>query len=194
MSNMEGTRVRAPNFNKYEVEMLIELIQKYKHIIENKKTDGVSLKEKDATWRLIADEFGHLPGVTQRTYVNLKTAYENLKRKARRDSANDKLEKYKTGGGIGGPSKLDEIGERILDIIKPTVPVKATYDSDAAYGEPITSQGMNSTSSPTDTTEPTVRRTPSPIAVLEDIVNVSNVIVEVSAQLPFIIIFNKRHD
>ncbi|XP_069672712.1 myb/SANT-like DNA-binding domain-containing protein 3 [Periplaneta americana] len=173
MSVMEGNRVRAPNFNKYEVEILIELIQKYKHIIENKKTDGVSLKEKDATWRKIANEFGHLPGITQRTYENLKTAYENLKTKARRDSANDRLEKYKTDGGIGGPSKLDEIGERILDIIKPSVPVKSTYDSDAAYGEPITSQGMNSTSSTTGTTAPTLRRMPSPIpvAVVEDIVN-----------------------
>ncbi|KAJ4434963.1 hypothetical protein ANN_23535 [Periplaneta americana] len=54
-------RLRAPNFSRYEVEMLIELVEKYKHIIENKKTDGVSLKEKDATWQKIAEEFSHLP-------------------------------------------------------------------------------------------------------------------------------------
>ncbi|KAJ4440807.1 hypothetical protein ANN_10653 [Periplaneta americana] len=42
-------RMRGTNFSSFEKELLIELVNKYKEIIECKKTDGLKIKEKDET-------------------------------------------------------------------------------------------------------------------------------------------------
>jgi hypothetical protein len=43
-------RDRAKNFTEEEKEMLIELVNSFKHIFENKETDGVTCKQKDRAW------------------------------------------------------------------------------------------------------------------------------------------------
>ena len=42
----EKKRKRSSNFSKFEGEVLVDLAMKYKNIIENKRTDGVTIKKK----------------------------------------------------------------------------------------------------------------------------------------------------
>jgi len=51
MDSNEVKRCRNVNFNKREEELLVELVTTHKHVLENKKTDAVVWKEKEACWK-----------------------------------------------------------------------------------------------------------------------------------------------
>lgn len=50
-------RKRSPNYSPDEKLLLINICNKYKHIIENKKTDTVSWKHKEDAWLKISLDF-----------------------------------------------------------------------------------------------------------------------------------------
>jgi hypothetical protein len=55
----EKKRARAPNFSPDEKVALLNLIKKYSHIIENKKTDAVTWQDKSkALGEIIKKEIG----------------------------------------------------------------------------------------------------------------------------------------
>lgn len=56
-SDIPPKRKRNINFTSSEEELLVELVDKYKHIIENKKTDMIMWKEKKACWEKLTKEF-----------------------------------------------------------------------------------------------------------------------------------------
>ncbi|EFN65156.1 hypothetical protein EAG_05791, partial [Camponotus floridanus] len=47
---------RAPNCHEEKL-VLVSLIKKYKLIIENKRTDAVSVRDKEEAWLKILDEY-----------------------------------------------------------------------------------------------------------------------------------------
>lgn len=55
-------RKRSANFSQFENDILIDIITKYKQVIENKKTDGISIKEKDETWKKVEADFNSIAG------------------------------------------------------------------------------------------------------------------------------------
>ncbi|KAJ3640355.1 hypothetical protein Zmor_003657 [Zophobas morio] len=78
---MAEKRTRAPNFSKEEKLLLLQLAEKHKHILECKKTDGVTWREKDLCWKNIMVQFNaSTPALVQRTDENLKKLYENIKK------------------------------------------------------------------------------------------------------------------
>ncbi|XP_046985889.1 myb/SANT-like DNA-binding domain-containing protein 3 [Schistocerca americana] len=130
---MENKR-RTPNFSKYEIDVLLELVGANASVLENKKTDGCSLKEKQAMWSHMEAQFNSTPGVTKRSCDRLKTCYENMKRRLRKDLAEEKVEVYKTGGGK--PTQKTTIHDRakLLEIVGSSMkPLKNAYDSDAQF-------------------------------------------------------------
>jgi len=62
---------RAVNMTAAEKETLVELALKYRTVIECKRTDAVTAREKEAVWRTIADEFNATAGFP-RTHQQLK--------------------------------------------------------------------------------------------------------------------------
>ncbi|KAK4882207.1 hypothetical protein RN001_005526 [Aquatica leii] len=66
-------------FTPDEKLSLQELVLKYKHILENKKSGFVSVLKKKQTWETLALEFNSLPHVTQRDQISLKKCWENIK-------------------------------------------------------------------------------------------------------------------
>ncbi|XP_069684686.1 myb/SANT-like DNA-binding domain-containing protein 3 [Periplaneta americana] len=126
-------RKRSANFSQFENDILIDIITKYKQVIENKKTDGISIKEKDETWKKVEADFNSIAGVTLRNHENLKTYYENVKRKTRKMYAEEKVQLYKTGGGSFKPSSSGSM-EKVMALIEPTInPLPNQHDSDAPY-------------------------------------------------------------
>lgn len=93
-------RIRSPNLLKSEKEVLMDLVQEHFRIIENKKTDAVSVQEKNDEWDKIATGFNATSLVYHRTAENLKSAWENLKKTAKKAGAAQKGEIFKTGKEI----------------------------------------------------------------------------------------------
>lgn len=71
-------RKRSPNFSAEEKLFLVEVAAKYKSIIENKKTDAVSVRSKLEAWVKVATEFNSNSTV-YRTETQLRVCYDNIK-------------------------------------------------------------------------------------------------------------------
>jgi len=67
----EKVSKRAANMTVAEKETLVELALKYRSVVECKRTDTVTAREKEAVWKTIADEFNATAGVP-RTHQQLK--------------------------------------------------------------------------------------------------------------------------
>jgi len=50
-------RTRAANMSTVEKSLLVELVMKYRNIIDNKRTDALTAKAKDDGWKALAEEF-----------------------------------------------------------------------------------------------------------------------------------------
>ncbi|KAI4469770.1 hypothetical protein MML48_1g19026 [Holotrichia oblita] len=125
-------RVRSVNFTESEKEVLVLIINKYKDIVENKKTDNVSNSEKTTAWQNIAKEFNsQSPNFVTRSVESLKKYYDNLKKGMRKRAARERSEMYKTGGGKADTniSKGDEL---LLSLInkKTIYGYESPWDSD----------------------------------------------------------------
>lgn len=110
-------RDRSANFTLEETRILADLVVKYSRVIENKKTDSVTWKEKDQIWSKLTDEFNVLCLNGHRTSKILRTKYETIKRNIKKKKANNKCEIYKTGGGAANTMPYTDYEEKILPII-----------------------------------------------------------------------------
>ncbi|KAK4885447.1 hypothetical protein RN001_001718 [Aquatica leii] len=127
-------RERAGNFTESEKEIMTSITSKYFSIIENKKTDAITIKQKTETWERIADEFNSSANNVKRTGLQLKNAYNNLKKRLKKENAEDKIELYKTGGGVAPLPKMTEEKSRLLSLLQPQLePVKSRFDSTANF-------------------------------------------------------------
>lgn len=114
---------RSPNFAPQEKHLLVTIIaNNYTDIIENKKTNQVSVTEKGHTWRKIEDQFNASSnsGIF-RSWQNLKLLYENQKKEIKKKKAEEKIEIFKTGGGppativIDSEKDTDEVLASIIN-------------------------------------------------------------------------------
>ncbi|KAI4455443.1 hypothetical protein MML48_9g00000487 [Holotrichia oblita] len=123
-------RVRSSNFNKEEELLLLEEILKFKSVIECKTTNKLSLGDKENAWQKIAASF-NAKNLQARSVEQIKTKYDNLKAKARKEVAMLKLSRTGTGGGPG-VGELDCVVEAVLKIInfKTVVGLQNKYDND----------------------------------------------------------------
>ncbi|XP_072390492.1 uncharacterized protein [Diabrotica undecimpunctata] len=129
---MEKVNKRV-NFSSQEKEELISLVSKYKDILENKKTNGVSAKDKDAAWEKLSFEFNSKGLNTFRSKEQLKKYWANLKQLERQAAANIKINRFKTGGGPFQPQ--NEPDETVLEIInfKTVTGLENPYDDEAVW-------------------------------------------------------------
>ncbi|XP_069694751.1 myb/SANT-like DNA-binding domain-containing protein 3 [Periplaneta americana] len=124
---------RGKNFDDFEKNFLIELIADYKHIIENKKTDSVTVRTENKAWEEIAIKYNASCRTGPRSAKQLHALYNCMKKAARKDLNRDKMERYKTGGGVFIPN-LSETGSKIINLLQPQFkPLDTAYDSSAQY-------------------------------------------------------------
>ncbi|XP_022200670.2 myb/SANT-like DNA-binding domain-containing protein 4 isoform X2 [Nilaparvata lugens] len=127
---MAEKRERGPNFTEMEKSQLLEIVLKYKDIIENKKTDKVSLLTKNNTWKRINKEYNAIQRSTGiRELKTLKALYECLKAKARKDKAAERIETMKTGRG-SCTSSMGELSSRLIrELGEQFQPLQNEFDS-----------------------------------------------------------------
>jgi hypothetical protein len=84
---------RSSNFTEAESLLLESLVHKYKHILENKKTDAISNAEKEMCWSNLAKEYNSsCPSpYIQRDAKVLKLKHFNIKKKTKQKCAENKV-------------------------------------------------------------------------------------------------------
>ncbi|XP_055851302.1 uncharacterized protein LOC129915671 [Episyrphus balteatus] len=97
---MAEKRKRNPNFSNHEKSILLQCVSEEKNIVENKKTDGTTWKEKEQAWVRITNSFNALSGgACYRTTEALKKLYIVYKKDVRKEAAAEKFSALQTGGG-----------------------------------------------------------------------------------------------
>ena len=82
---------RSKNYTELEKIRLLEIVDEYKNIILNKKTDNGSVREKNKAWDEVAQQFNAVAQTGNRTGGQLKLLYDSIRRKVKRDIQNDKV-------------------------------------------------------------------------------------------------------
>lgn len=111
-------RKRHKNFTDRETVALISLISQKKHIIENKKTDSLTNKDKLEAWKQIAQAFNATCSGEARSADCLKKYWDNKKRMVRKLKGDERKEVLLTGGGPP-PDKKEPYMDLILSIVDP---------------------------------------------------------------------------
>ncbi|CAK1554589.1 unnamed protein product [Leptosia nina] len=128
---MDKKRERASNFDKAETRLLTEMVTKYKYIIENKKTDAVTNKDKEAAWGKIASSFNATTsGTATRSSKTLKLKYEAIKKATKKKMFCHRQELYRTGGGPSYAPDFDDVEEKVLALCSNITGLEARNDSD----------------------------------------------------------------
>ncbi|KAF5273239.1 hypothetical protein FQA39_LY07570 [Lamprigera yunnana] len=127
-------RERSGNFTEADRDLLTTIVAQYFAIIENKKSDSLTIKQKNEAWDKVAEDFNCATNNLKRTGSQLRNAYNNLKKKLKKESAEDKIEIYKTGGGVALSQKMTEEKSRLLSLLQPQMePIQSRFDSSANY-------------------------------------------------------------
>ncbi|XP_077513234.1 myb/SANT-like DNA-binding domain-containing protein 3 [Amblyomma americanum] len=134
---MEKTEKGKINFSRVERDLLLDLVDKHKAVLENKRTDAVSVARKRKEWELIETQFNSSHNVSPRTWLQLKKCWENWKNKWRKAKADDNREIFKTGGGSAAPSQLTEDLQRVGSVASHMgVRLANPFDSDRHQADP----------------------------------------------------------
>lgn len=115
-SNNKGCIKRTTNFTKSEENYLLQLIKKYGHILENKRTDSASNQNKNEAWLKVTREFNS-SDTTYRSLQVLKNKYLNMKKKTLKGFSEEKRDTYLTGGGPPVPWHDTETDQDIREIL-----------------------------------------------------------------------------
>lgn len=85
MKQNSKKRIRSVNFTRKECELIVDLVIKYKHIVENRRSDAATWKAKEAAWEKIKEEYNKILGNEIRTTQSIRSKYESLKKNARKE-------------------------------------------------------------------------------------------------------------
>ncbi|XP_045471645.1 uncharacterized protein LOC123678577 isoform X2 [Harmonia axyridis] len=137
-------RKRGPIFTIEDKNILVDIVEKYYHIIENKKTDNQTVNSKNYCWETqISTEYNSGASCPRSTAV-LKTCWKNLKAEERKVAANERQARIKTGGGLKEYVAVDTIIFRVIDLIRPTaVGLINPHDTDSVLGNTMSQNEDN---------------------------------------------------
>ncbi|KAE8739091.1 hypothetical protein FOCC_FOCC015414 [Frankliniella occidentalis] len=137
----EDKRERTPNFTESEKDLLVAIVYEFRVVLESKKTDALTTKEKNETWELAAQAFNSRSGFVTRSAKNLKNLWGNLKGLAKAAASQQKSETFKTGGGS---SKARDLSPRELQILEITresgTGLESAFDGDRSSSSAVQQQ------------------------------------------------------
>ncbi|XP_018097136.1 myb/SANT-like DNA-binding domain-containing protein 3 isoform X4 [Xenopus laevis] len=97
---MQNNEVLKPAkyFSELEKSVLLALVEKYKYVLECKKSDARTIALKQRTWQALAHEYNSQPSVSLRDFKQLKKCWENIKARTKKIMAHERREKGKLFG------------------------------------------------------------------------------------------------
>ncbi|CAH1110030.1 unnamed protein product [Psylliodes chrysocephalus] len=107
---------RAPNYSVKEKSLLLNILYDSKNIIENKKTDSTTWREKDEAWQNITNIFNSQTVDCPRSKDSLRKYY-NIKKSVRKEVLKEKLQIKQTGGRVAEKTEEDCTKDLVLGLI-----------------------------------------------------------------------------
>ncbi|XP_046404418.1 myb/SANT-like DNA-binding domain-containing protein 3 isoform X1 [Ischnura elegans] len=90
---------RMVRLTREETKLLVDIIVKHQEVLESKKTDALSNAKKAKAWLDVQEEFNSNEFVRKRTAKQLRKSWDNLKMRKRKELADERQERMRTGGG-----------------------------------------------------------------------------------------------
>ncbi|XP_072268113.1 myb/SANT-like DNA-binding domain-containing protein 3 isoform X3 [Pyxicephalus adspersus] len=106
----------AKYFSELEKNVLLALVEKYKYVLECKKSDARTIALKQRTWQALAHEYNSQPSVSLRDFKQLKKCWENIKARTRKIMAHERREKVMRCG-LGSSNIKEKVASMIPDQI-----------------------------------------------------------------------------
>ncbi|KAF2879569.1 hypothetical protein ILUMI_26594 [Ignelater luminosus] len=125
----ESSRIWGSNFTKEEELSLLNIIAKYKNIVECKNSNKITTKQREEAWINIETEFNSCN--RHRTLHQIKSKFDNLKTAARKYAYCNKENLNITGGRPSGNLE-NVVYDKMLEIInnKTVIGLENPYDDD----------------------------------------------------------------
>ncbi|XP_032689753.1 uncharacterized protein LOC116853014 isoform X2 [Odontomachus brunneus] len=100
MSCKEKSTLINKHYTLIERKIFLQILEKYKHVVEIKKSDAITLKDKDIAQNEICETYNQSALICQeRTVQQLKKLWANLKQSQRDALTKEKQSCLATGGG-----------------------------------------------------------------------------------------------
>lgn len=104
---MSPQRIRSVNFTPQEIILLVDIVTKYKEVLENRHADSVCWKQKNLSWEEITNEFNEKNGNVHRDTKTLRLKYDCLKREVRNKVTRNKIDLNSTCNSGNKPMLLN---------------------------------------------------------------------------------------
>ncbi|NXL04426.1 MSD3 protein, partial [Mesembrinibis cayennensis] len=133
----------AKYFSEVEKSVLLALVEKYKYVLECKKSDARTIALKQRTWQALAHEYNSQPSVSLRDFKQLKKCWENIKARTKKIMAHERREKVKRS--ISPLINTHIIGKEKIASIMPEQMyfLQSPPEEDSEYQPDASSQGIN---------------------------------------------------
>ncbi|GFR19501.1 hypothetical protein TNCT_179481 [Trichonephila clavata] len=120
------------------MELLVNLVEKYKHIINCNITKNADFnKKKEEAWDSLTTDF-NAASLCKRSRHQLQNKFENIKKESKKKKSSDKVEMFKTGGGT--PNLLStSLDERLAAMGALIKPLPCRFDCDHEYETAVSS-------------------------------------------------------
>ncbi|XP_045696589.1 tomoregulin-1 isoform X3 [Phyllostomus hastatus] len=131
----------AKYFSELEKSILLALVEKYKYVLECKKSDARTIALKQRTWQALAHEYNSQPSVSLRDFKQLKKCWENIKARTKKIMAHERREKVKRSvspllsSHVLGKEKIAGMLPEQLYFLQSPPEEEAEYHPDAAAPE-----------------------------------------------------------
>ncbi|XP_077348084.1 myb/SANT-like DNA-binding domain-containing protein 3 isoform X1 [Lithobates pipiens] len=137
---MQNNEVLKPAkyFSELEKNVLLALVEKYKYVLECKKSDARTIALKQRTWQALAHEYNSQPSVSLRDFKQLKKCWENIKARTRKIMAHERREKVMRCG-LGSSSIKEKVASMIPDQI---YYVQTPSEEESTYNHETSTTGL----------------------------------------------------
>ncbi|TEA10976.1 myb/SANT-like DNA-binding domain-containing protein 3 [Orcinus orca] len=131
----------AKYFSELEKSILLALVEKYKYVLECKKSDARTIALKQRTWQALAHEYNSQPSVSLRDFKQLKKCWENIKARTKKIMAHERREKVKRSVSpllsthVLGKEKIANMLPEQLYFLQSPPEEEPEYHADAATQE-----------------------------------------------------------
>ncbi|XP_018309179.1 uncharacterized protein [Mycetomoellerius zeteki] len=100
MQSCESTKIsKSKHYSAIEKKIFLEILKDFKHVIEVKKSDSSTLRDKEVAWSEICKRYNDCTVILQeRTVQQLKKLWANLKQSQRKVLTKEKQARLDTGG------------------------------------------------------------------------------------------------
>ena len=128
----EGKRVSP--ISTVDKELLREIIKPHLQVVESKSSGMTMVHQKNRAWWDVMTQFNASATSGQRTLKQLKKCWENMKTVAKKATAINKRERYRTGGGsLPKDATVSDELEQELDMVGTFInPLANPFDDDAS--------------------------------------------------------------